>query len=306
MSSSDEEVQFSVVIPTHNGRESVVRAVRSVLEQSHRLLEVVVVCDGDDARTRELLSPFNDPRLRIVEQPRTGVSAARNRGAAETTNPWLVFLDDDDCARPHWLEVLAAPASEPVGLVTARLALWQGDRPVEERDCRLSSDDRTMGASTILPGGFAVRRDVFDGVGGFDEGLTYSENQDLGLRLLHSHEAPAELLVVHVPEVVVDFHREPASTRVRRYRSAPADSARVFLDRYPERLAGDANTMASLLRIIARSERQEGRRLGSLSAALRAVRTQPTSWENYRSVATSLLPLRTLRPTGPRPTAEAN
>ena len=154
MSAGDDPVTFSVVIPTHNGRESIARAVESVLGQTHMALDVVVVCDGDAARTKGLLADVLDPRLRIVEQPRTGVCAARNRGVAVTANPWVVFLDDDDSARPTWLELLARGATGAgVDVVTARLAFWEGDRIAEVRDCRLSPGDPTMGASTILPGG---------------------------------------------------------------------------------------------------------------------------------------------------------
>lgn len=253
-------------------------------------LDVVVVCDGDAARTKGLLANVLDPRLRIVEQPQTGVCVARNRGVAVTANPWVVFLDDDDSARPTWLELLARGATGAgVDVVTARLAFWEGDRIAEVRDCRLSPGDPTMGASTILPGGFAVRREVFESVGGYDESLTYSENQDLGLRILDDPRT-AGVVVRQVPEVVVDFHREAASARVRRYRSAPADSARLFLARYARRFEGDRQATASFLRLIARSERHEHRHSAAVTAALQACRIQPTSWENYRSLAASVLP----------------
>jgi hypothetical protein len=174
-------------------------------------------------------------------------------------------------------------------VATATLAYWERDELVATRKCRLSATDPTIGASSILPGGFCLRKDVFTAVGGFDESLSYSENQDLGLRILDHFSAVGGRAVVRVPTVLVDFHREAASTRVRRYRSAPADSARVFLYRYESRLAGDPRSIASLLRVISRSDRHEGQLRAAISASARACRLQPLYWANYKCLALALL-----------------
>jgi len=168
---------FTVIIPTHNGRPSITEAVASVLAQSHTRFELVVVCDGDGSRTRAMLADVLDPRLRIVEQPRSGVSRARNRGVSSARYDWITFLDDDDTARANWLETWSTHIEEDTVALTARLAFWEGDHLGEERDCRLSPGDPTMDASSILPGGFALRRDLFASVGGFDEALTAHPNR---------------------------------------------------------------------------------------------------------------------------------
>ena len=284
-----DHIAFSVVIPTHNGRASITRAVSSVLAQPHQDLELIVVCDGDGKRTKHLLAGFSDPRLRIVEQPKAGVSAARNLGVSVASHNWVTFLDDDDSPRPHWLGAWAAAIGGDTLVVTARLAFWEGDRHLSTWACRLSLSDPTMDASSILPGGFVLRRDVFAAVGGFDESLTYSENQDLGLRLLDHLATVGDRAVVSIPDVLVDFHREAASLRVKRYRSAPADSARIFLSRYENRLGRDPGTMASLLRIISRSERHKHASRAAISSALRACQAQPLFWGNYKSLALAVL-----------------
>ncbi len=278
-----ESLPLSVVIPTHNGRESIRDAVSSVLAQSHPEFELLVVCDGDGARTRALLAEFTDERLHVMEQSHSGVSAARNSGAAASRHAWIAFLDDDDMARPNWLASLAAGVNDDlVGFVTAELAFWEGNQLVEVRKCGLSTADLTMEASTILPGGFAVRRDVFDRVGGFDESLSYSENQDLGLRILDHPNAPKR--VVHVPEVVVDFRREAARRRASRYKSAPADSARIFLGRYAKRIAEEPRSDAALNRIISRDDRVNHRAVSAVRRASRAVLREPLNPANTKSL----------------------
>jgi glycosyltransferase involved in cell wall biosynthesis len=281
---------FTVIIPTHNGRATISRAVSSVLEQSHSELELLVVCDGDSTATRAMLSNCKDTRLRVLEQPKAGVSAARNLGIFHASNGWVCFLDDDDYARPNWLQCLSAAIDADTVAITARLAFWEQNKVVSVWDCQLSLTDPTMDASTILPGGFATRHELLAAVGGFDETLTYSENQDLGLRLLdHMADSYGPEQIVHVPEILVDFHRQPASARARRYRDAPAESARIFLTRYQDRLDADGRTKAALFRIIARAERQQLNSRAAVDASLNACRAQPLHWANGRSLALALV-----------------
>jgi len=93
--------QVSVVIPTRNRPELVVRAVRSALAQTYSCMEIVVVLDGPDPAAFEALEAINDSRVRIVELPESrGGSGARNAGVDAAKGKWIAFLDDDD----EWLE----------------------------------------------------------------------------------------------------------------------------------------------------------------------------------------------------------
>lgn len=134
-----------------------------------------------------------------------------------------------------------------------------------------------------------VRRDVFNDVGGYDQTLSYSENQDLGLRLVDYFLSSRDEGIAHVTEVVVEIHREPGTARSKRYKSAPADAARVLLSRYADRLVGDPSAHASLLRVVARGERHDRRFGPAVSAALLACRLQPLSLQNYRSLGLALM-----------------
>jgi glycosyltransferase involved in cell wall biosynthesis len=94
----------SVVIPTRNRPDLVVRAVRSALLQSLTELEVIVVIDGPDAKTVEALAEIKDERLRSVELPSpVGGSEARNVGVRESKGRFVALLDDDDQWFPHKL-----------------------------------------------------------------------------------------------------------------------------------------------------------------------------------------------------------
>lgn len=91
---------ISIVIPTRHRPDLVVRAVRSVLGQTHQALEVIVVIDGPDDLTVKSLVDIKDFRLRIKALPTNhGPAEARNAGVKEARGRWVAFLDDDD----EWL-----------------------------------------------------------------------------------------------------------------------------------------------------------------------------------------------------------
>lgn len=95
----------SVVIPTRNRPELLLRAVRSALDQTHQNLEVLVVVDGPDVVTRFSLDQIVDSRLTILYlNENVGGSEARNIGVQHARGRWIAFLDDDDEWFPRKVE----------------------------------------------------------------------------------------------------------------------------------------------------------------------------------------------------------
>ncbi len=102
----------SAIIPTLQRPGLLVRAVQSVFAQTHAHLEVIVVVDGPDEPTLAALRAVDDPRLRIVANPRSLTAAgARNAGVAHATGTWIAFLDDDDEWLPTKIEKQLALAA---------------------------------------------------------------------------------------------------------------------------------------------------------------------------------------------------
>lgn len=89
----------SVVLPTYNRAPLLRRSIGSVLRQSFSDLELVVVDDGSRDNTEEVVSAFNDPRVRYLPRPNGGVAAARNTGVQAARGRYLAFQDSDD----EWL-----------------------------------------------------------------------------------------------------------------------------------------------------------------------------------------------------------
>jgi glycosyltransferase involved in cell wall biosynthesis len=100
----DDRPEVSVVVPTHDREVLLRQTLRSILGQRGVDFEVIVVDDGSSDGTTAAVAGLDDPRVRLVRHARPlGVAAARNRGVAEATGPWLAFCDDDDLWAPDKL-----------------------------------------------------------------------------------------------------------------------------------------------------------------------------------------------------------
>lgn len=94
----------SVVIPTFNRAHCLPEAIDSVLKQSYRNYEIIVVDDGSGDDTKEKLNPYAN-QIRYFYQKNRGVSSARNRGIRESRGEWIAFLDSDDVWQVDKLKV---------------------------------------------------------------------------------------------------------------------------------------------------------------------------------------------------------
>jgi glycosyltransferase involved in cell wall biosynthesis len=116
----EHQPRVSVVIPSYNAAEFIERTIDSVLAQSYRDLEVVVVDDGSSDTTPDIVAAYGDP-VRLIIQPNNGVSAARNRAIAESRGELIAFLDHDDLWYSDKLDrqVRVLDARPEVGLIYA-------------------------------------------------------------------------------------------------------------------------------------------------------------------------------------------
>lgn len=94
----------SVVIPCFNRESTLARSIHSVLSQTHRPHEVIVVDDGSTDRSLEVAEQFSDS-VRVFSQPNAGAAAARNQGIRLAIGDWIAFLDSDDQWHPEKLEL---------------------------------------------------------------------------------------------------------------------------------------------------------------------------------------------------------
>ncbi len=97
---------FTVVVPLYNKGDEIGRCVSSVLGQTFRDLELIVIDDGSTDNGAEVVREFIDPRVKLIKQENAGVATARNCGIAEAESEWIAFLDADDTWLSDHLENL--------------------------------------------------------------------------------------------------------------------------------------------------------------------------------------------------------
>jgi Glycosyl transferase family 2 len=176
----------SVILPTYQRRELVQRAVASVLAQTYRDFELIVVDDGSTDGTGEALAPLGDA-IRYTWQPNRGPAAARNAGLRLARGSIVAFLDSDDRWLPDHLETVVAmlEGHPEVVLASTCVGYHVGGRQ-DVRQARVVDALSTMLSTLGLAGytsGIAVRRKTLVDVGGFDERLAVAEDHHLWLRL---------------------------------------------------------------------------------------------------------------------------
>lgn len=98
---------ISVIVPVYNAQAFLEPCIKSVLTQSFRELELILIDDGSTDRSLEMCRRWEtDPRVTIVSTENRGVSAARNMGLSAASGQWILFLDSDDFLLPDCLERL--------------------------------------------------------------------------------------------------------------------------------------------------------------------------------------------------------
>jgi glycosyltransferase involved in cell wall biosynthesis len=186
---------FSVILPTYNRPQLLLTALESIRTQGVQGIEVVVVDDSSHVPYPDL--PLSDASVKYSRLSKnSGVSAARNFGVTQATADWLVFLDDDDQLAPGYLQLLKQHIEQDVGrnygFYWSSVSILGAGESTKTRTWPTHYKSRedlfshaiSIGASF----GFAVRRQLFLDVGGFDAQFPVAEDVELVTKLL-AHEA---------------------------------------------------------------------------------------------------------------------
>lgn len=187
LSAEPAQPLVSVVIPTHNRPELLARAIQSVQSQTYPNLEIVVVDDGSDDRTRAVVERAEDPRVRWIRHAsRKGGAAARNTGISASRGDVIAFLDDDDEWRVDKVERqlrlletydVVTCTSDAIG---EEIEKHRSRTTVTLEDLRRG--EGTFGGTGVLMAKAEVLKRTM-----FDESLSRYQDWDLFIRLAQRH-----------------------------------------------------------------------------------------------------------------------
>ena len=189
--------KVSVIIPTYNAPKYLVCAVDSVLNQTYKDYEIIIVDDGSDQLTREEICPYMEQfsNIRYLYQDNKGPAAARNKGIEASSGEYIAFLDHDDIWLPNKLEVQMKLFNEgpSVGLVYCRFKYLYEDSGIIKEDyreyCSGQVLDRFLSKNYIPTTSLVIaRRECFSTLGGLDESLRIVDDYDFYIRVAQRYE----------------------------------------------------------------------------------------------------------------------
>ena len=203
---------ISVVIPVRNGAGMIDDCIASILACDYppERHEILVVDNASTDGTPDVVARHP---VRLLREPRRGVSFARNRGIAEGRGELFAFIDGDCLADPAWLRELARPFEDAeVGCVAGELRHLPADSLAERQAVRMLGEWQRYAVNSNPPyaitANAAYRRRVFDKIGPFDTRMPRAQDVELGLRF--SERSPLRLAYA---EHAVVRHRHRSTQR---------------------------------------------------------------------------------------------
>lgn len=205
--------QISVVTPTYNRAYIIEKPIKSVLDQTFRNFEYIIVDDGSDDSTESVVKSYGDERIRYVKQSNKGVSAACNAGWREARAPWVIYVDSDDELLSHclevtlrWLEkhpeaVFAIPRAERFMDLYENGVLVKTIDDSADTPPEFSLRDIFHRNAGFSRNGFVHRRDLMEEGIAWDEDLSVMEDWELMMQIGERH--PRGFL--YIPEVLYRY-----------------------------------------------------------------------------------------------------
>ncbi len=204
-------VKFSIILPTYNSENTILRTLQSVLHQTWPVWELLIINDGSTDGTFNTIKPYlSDPRVKYFYQSNAGVSGARSKGIGNSEGGFIVFLDSDDEVKPCLLSDFAGmiQKNSSVGFVSSGLIL-NGEEMFPRLDRNISPYRYAH-----IPGTFAVNKDVLVAIKGYDINLRQSENWEMTGRALKYCEEK-NLKILHINKCNLFYHHQKNPAQVR-------------------------------------------------------------------------------------------
>jgi len=230
----------SVIIPTYNKSQYLREAIKSVLNQTYKNIEVIVVDDGSTDNTKEIVESFNDSRIIYIFQENKGPAIARNTGIKKAQGRYIAFLDSDDLWLKEKLEkqIDFMEKNSEIGLLgTGCYEMTDkgkiiGKKIFPTKNKILQKD--LIKYNPFIQSSIITKREVFDKVGlWYDEKFRESEDYELWLRIAGNYKIGnlAELLVMK------RYYRDglsPVKDREQLYFVLEAKKTAVRRGQYPK------------------------------------------------------------------------
>ena len=194
MSKNENKYKISVVIPTLNRINTLQRALDSVINQTYKAAEIIVVDNGSSDGTLKFLRE-QYPKITILTEKKIGVSSARNKGIKKSNNQWIALLDSDDAWHPRKLEIQTSmldSALKEYNLIHTDEVWFRNNKHINQMKKHKKQGgyifERCLSLCCISPSSVLFKKNILYKVGLFDESLPVCEDYDMWLKICSSEE----------------------------------------------------------------------------------------------------------------------
>ena len=194
MSKNENKYKISVVIPTLNRINTLQRALDSVINQTYKPAEIIVVDNGSSDGTLKFLRE-QYPKITTLTENKIGVSSARNKGIKKSINQWIALLDSDDAWHPRKLEIQTSmldSALKEYNLIHTDEIWFRNNKHINQMKKHKKQGgyifERCLSLCCISPSSVLFKKNILDKVGLFDESLPVCEDYDMWLKICSSEE----------------------------------------------------------------------------------------------------------------------
>ena len=191
---NENKYKISVVIPTLNRINTLQRALDSVINQTYKPAEIIVVDNGSSDGTLKFLRE-QYPKITILTENKIGVSSARNKGIKKSINQWIALLDSDDEWHPRKLEIQTSMLDKELkeyNLIHTDEVWFRNNKHINQMKKHKKQGgyifERCLSLCCISPSSVLFKKNILDKVGLFDESLPVCEDYDMWLKICSSEE----------------------------------------------------------------------------------------------------------------------
>ncbi|ULC58996.1 glycosyltransferase [Flaviramulus sp. BrNp1-15] len=189
---------FSIVIPLYNKEKYVEATIKSVLNQTFKDFELLIINDGSTDNSLKLIKKFKDDRINIFSQKNSGLSATRNIGIKKARANYIAFIDADDLWFEDYLETMhnliqlnknySVFASNYKLLKPKKSISLSNNKPFKTFKKKIISNYFDLTNYKITQSSIVINKNVFEKVGCFDETINYAEDEDFYIRCFANYD----------------------------------------------------------------------------------------------------------------------
>ncbi|WP_140456660.1 MULTISPECIES: glycosyltransferase family 2 protein [Priestia] len=225
--------EVSVIIPTYNRAHLLMNAVNSILDQTYKVLEIIIIDDCSTDNTQELVKTITNNKIKYIKnKTNQGGAESRNIGAKYASGKFIAFLDSDD----HWekskleQQMTILNTNDSIGVVYSGIKIIDGTKQnktlLPDKRGDLSSEllmANCVGSTSTV----VIRRELFNSVKGFDKSMPSCQDWDLWIRLSKITHFD------YIKEALVNYYEHPGERITTNTNAVVNGHLRIF-NKYQE------------------------------------------------------------------------